>query len=44
MALLEGGAGLVQLVHHLQQIRHAFSGAIVQSVSLLFMVDDQTSA
>lgn len=43
MALLERGAGLVQLVDHLQQVRHAFRGSVVEPVSLLLVVDDETA-
>lgn len=44
MCFLEGGAGLVELVDHLQQVRHAFRGSVVESVLLLLVVDDEAAS
>lgn len=44
MGLFERGARLVQLVDHLQQVRHAFRGPVVEPVSLLLVVDDETAS
>jgi hypothetical protein len=43
MCLLEGGAGLVEFVDHLEQVVHAVSGSVVEAVALLFVVDDEAA-
>jgi hypothetical protein len=44
MGFLESGACLVQLMDHLQQVRHAFRGFVVEPVSFLFVVDDEAAS
>lgn len=43
MAFLERCAGLVQLMNHLKQVRHAFCGFVVEPVSFLFVVYDEAA-
>lgn len=43
MSFFESGACLIQLVDHLQQVGHAFSRSVVEPVSFLFVIDNETA-